>query len=199
MKQSRIVTAVGVLVAMGMMGVALANPPPPAKARLKAKAKVDRPWEARADKNKDGLVGPREAAAAARRNRYLRARSDVDRPWEKLADTDGDGRVDGMELRVYHIKRMDANGDGVIQPAERVAYWKRARIVDTEIERKYDRNGDGFLEWPEVRELLKDRYALIVTQGQAKVDTDFELEFDADQDGVIDKTEAAALKAALEG
>jgi hypothetical protein len=158
---------------------------------------VDTPREARADRNHDGVVGPREAAAA-RRHAYLRKRSDVDRPWEQAADKNNDGHVDGAELRAYHRAKLDANGDGKIGPAERAAYWHRRWVVNTPFEKKYDKNGDGYLEWPEARELLKDKHTLILTDGQAKVDTDIELEFDANDDGVIDRAEAADLKLALD-
>lgn len=45
--------------------------------------------------------------------------------------------------------------------------------------------------------MLKAKHALMATGGQAKVDTDLELEFDANGDGVLDGSEAPALAAAL--
>ena len=158
--------------------------------------KVDTPVEHRIDRNKDGWVQPVEGAAA-RRHAYLRRRSDVDRPWEKMADANNDGEVDGRELRAFHVGKLDANGNGRIEPAERREYWRKRWRVNTAVEKKYDANGDGFLEWPEAREMLKDKHTLILTHGEARVDTDLELEFDLNVDGIIDRAEAPGLLAAL--
>lgn len=165
--------------------------------RHKPRHKVNTPAENRMDKNNDGWVQPREAAAA-RHHAYYRNRADVNRPWEQAADRNNDGVVDGTELRKFHLRHLDANHNGRIDSAERTAYWDRRWTVNTAVERKYDANGDGFLEWPEAREMLRDKHALIVTHGQAKVDTDLELEFDANDDGILDRAEAVALLAALD-
>jgi len=71
-------------------------------------------------------------------------------------------------------------------------------VVDTPAEKRYDTNGDGYLSWAEGREMLKDRLAIIQTDGRAIVNNEIELEFDVNQDGVIDREEAAKLKAALD-
>ncbi len=212
-----------VLVASLAWGVLAAppSPPPPATARkahadqnkdgvvtpreikqekkweLKQKSKVDKPWEAKADVNQDGRVGPREAAAAGRQY-YLRELSVADRPWEKAADANGDGKVDVKELRVFHVSKMDVDGDGKITGIERRTYWVQKRaVVNTAAEKKYDANADGYLSWEEGRELLKDRLIVINTEGKAIVNTDLEAEFDANADGIIDRAEAPALQEAL--
>jgi len=123
----------------------------------------------------------------------------VNKPWEKRADMNGDGKVDPAEVRAYRLRVFDINHDGKITVEERRTYyvnWKR--VVDTDAEKKYDANGDGYLEWPEAREFLKDRLTIINTAGKALVNTDFEREFDVNGDGVIDREEAAAIREALE-
>jgi hypothetical protein len=161
------------------------------------RATVNTPAEARADRDRDGAVEPREAARAAT-VRYLRRRSDVDRPWEIQADVNSDGAVDVVELRRYHRAKMDGNGDGVIGPAERRLYWTQCRaVVNTPVEKKYDADGNGYLNWDEAREMLKDKLRVIETGGRAVVNTDIETEFDADGDGIISVKEAEAIRAAL--
>ena len=44
---------------------------------------------------------------------------------------------------------------------------------------------------------MQDRYRLIATHGKAKVDTSVEEEYDTNEDGVIDRSEAVQLKADL--
>lgn len=194
MKNGAWVVGIGLVAGTMALADAVSQVPP----RVRQRAKVNTPREARADKNKDGHIDPAEAKFI-KRDAYLRNRSDVDRPWEKDADKNDDGKVDAVELRAFHISKLDANGDGHVDPAERRLYWtKKWRVVDTAIEKKYDKDGDGFLDWTEAREMLKDRLVLIQTDGKAKVDTDIELEFDANGDGVIDKAEAPALRAAIE-
>lgn len=163
----------------------------------KHKAKVNTPWEARADKDNDGVVEPREAAKLNSAH-YIRNASVVDRPWEATADANNDGRVDRAELHSYHLGIMDADHNGTISPAERKLHWsKKHAVVNTPVEKKYDTNGDGYLSWEEGREMLKDRLAIIRTNGRAIVNNELEMEFDANKDGVIDSTEAASLKEAV--
>ena len=162
------------------------------------KAKVNTPWEARADKDNDGVVEPREAARMNSAH-YFRTASAVDRPWEVAADVNKDGRVNRAELHAYHLGIMDADHNGIITPDERRNHWiKKHAVVDTPAEKRYDTNGDGYLSWAEGREMLKDRLAIIQTDGRAIVNNEIELEFDVNQDGVIDREEAAKLKAALD-
>lgn len=155
-------------------------------------------WRARhADKNKDGVVTPREMH---KERQWERAKlSEVNRPWEKKADVNGDGRVEAAEAHAFHLKVMDANGNGIVEPAERRTYWTGWKgIVNTDAEKKYDTDGSGYLEWPEAKEFLRDRLRIINTDGKAIVNTDLEREFDGNADGVIDRTEAAAIREALD-
>jgi hypothetical protein len=109
--------------------------------------------------------------------REVRERSRVDNKWEKKADTNKDGRVDKAEFN----------------------RWKSSRSkVNNAVEKKYDANGDGYLQPQEAKEMLKDKHAIINTDGKAKVDSAVEAEYDTNKDGVIDAKEAEALKAALE-
>lgn len=155
-------------------------------------------WRFRhADRNKDGVVTPREAHKEHQWEKHHLSR--VDTRWEKRADANGDGRVEAAEAHAYRLKVMDANRNGVIEPAERKIYWTGWKgVVDTEAEKKYDANGDGYLEWPEAKEFLRDRLRIISTDGKAIVNTDLEREFDANADGIIDQTEAAAIREALD-
>ena len=45
--------------------------------------------------------------------------------------------------------------------------------------------------------MLRDRLRVINTHGKAKVDGDVEREFDANDDGIIDRSEAATMKDAV--
>lgn len=156
------------------------------------KAKVDKCWEAKADADKDGVVEAGEAKV------YFRAKSTVDRPWEAKADANNDGKVELKELRVYHKTQMDADGNGMVTVAERRSYWVKGRaLVNTEAEKHYDTNGDGYLSWDEGKELLKDKAAIIKTNGKAIVSNDIEAEFDSNSDGIIDGKEAPALLEAI--
>ena len=158
-----------------------------------AKARVNTPWEARADKDKDGVVEAREAKKAA-----VIAKAKVNRPWEAKADANNDGRVSSAELKTYRFGLLDANHDGNINPAERKNFWvSKKYAVNTPIEKKYDANGDGFITGDEAVEYLKDRHRVIATDGRAIVNNPLEQEFDANNDGVIDVSEAQAIKDAV--
>jgi Ca2+-binding EF-hand superfamily protein len=169
-----------------------------AKQRVqKTKAEVDTKWEARADKNDDGVVQPAEARKA-KTTAYIKHKSDVNRKWEARADTDKNGKVSAKELRAYHRSVMDKNGDGKVDKKERTAYWTRRKAkVNTRFEKLHDTDGDGWINGSEAQELLRDRLLIIKTHGRAKVNTDLEREYDANNDGVIDREEAAAIKDAL--
>jgi len=157
-------------------------------------AKSPRFWHA--DKNKDGVVDRKEMIMERRWE--VREKSKVNTWWESRADTNEDGIVDAAELsrwKKLERERIDLNGDGIISPKERRLCWRHARSrVNTALEAKYDVNNDGWLEPEEVKELLKDRYILIKTKGQAKVDSLIEEEYDTDNDGIISPQEARALK-----
>jgi Ca2+-binding EF-hand superfamily protein len=156
------------------------------------KARVNKKWEAKADTDKDGVVERGEARA------FFRKKSVVDRPWEAKADANNDGRLDLKELHLYHKKEMDKDGNGVVTPDERSAYWNSVRaVVNTKLEKRFDKNGDGYLSWDEGKEMLKYRHQIAITKGRAVVNNDVEVEFDANNDGIIDKTEAPALLNAL--
>lgn len=150
-----------------------------------------------ADRNDDGVVTPREMRAEkVWEHKQL---STVNQPWEKRADANGDGKVEPAEARIYRTQIIDINRDGTITVEERRGYyasWKR--VVNTDAERKYDANGDGYLEWPEARKFLEDRLTIINSDGKAIVNTDIEREFDDNGDGVIDRNEAIELKEALD-
>ena len=149
-----------------------------------------------ADRNRDGVVDRKEWRMEKHWERSHDHRANT--WWEKRADTNGDGFVDDHELNAWKNladERIDINNDGYIDAKERRLCWRHARSrVNTALEQKYDLNSDGWLEPAEVKELLKDRYALINTDGKAKVDTAIEAEYDTNDDGIIDSEEAKALK-----
>lgn len=149
-----------------------------------------------ADRNKDGVVDRKEMYMQKKWEQKYRA--NVNTWWERRADTNGDGKVDANELsawRKLERERIDLNNDGVIDAKERRLCWRHARSrVNTPLERKYDKNHDGWLEPDEVRELLQDKYKLIKTHGKAGVDTLTEAEYDINGDGLIDSREAGALR-----
>ena len=90
---------------------------------------------------------------------------------------------------------MDHNGDGKVDKKERKRYWAKHKAkVNTDLEEKYDADGDGYLSKSEAKEMLKDRLRVINTHGRAKVNTELEAEFDADGDGIISRHEAKAMR-----
>ena len=173
-----------VMLSLCLVGLSLANPPTPAD-KFK-----------HADKNKDGVVDKKEMHTEKKWEQ--KQHSNVNTWWEKRADTNGDGKVDASEAAAWkklEKERLDLNNDGVIDAKERRLSWRHARSrVNTALEKKYDANGDGWLEPAEVKEMLKDKYTLIKTHGKAKVDTDLEAEYDTNGDGVIDANEAEVMK-----
>jgi Ca2+-binding EF-hand superfamily protein len=118
--------------------------------------------------------------------------------WENRADTNNNGVVDAQELNAWRKlerEKIDLNNDGTIDAKERRLSWRHARSkVNTDLEKKYDANGDGWLETAEVKQLLQDRYILIKTHGKAKVNSALEEEYDTNNDGVIDPAEAEVMK-----
>lgn len=176
--------AVFLVTVLSVLG-AQSAPPPPA-VRLQ-----------HADRNSDGVVTPREMKKEVQFEKKHDAV--VNTPREKRADANGDGKVEPAEFRAYRLQVIDVDKDGTITVEERRAYygsWKR--VVNTDAEKKYDANGDGYLEWPEARKFLQDRLTIINTDGKAIVNTDIERDFDDNGDGVIDAIEAADLKDLLE-
>jgi Ca2+-binding EF-hand superfamily protein len=169
------------------VSIGYAGPPPDARFR-------------HADRNKDGAIDEKESRME--RKWELQHRSKVNRWWEKRADTNGDGRVDPDELSAWkklEKERIDLNKDGVIDAGERRLCWRHARSkVNNILEKRYDKNNNGWLEEDEVKEMLKDRLAIIKSKGKARVDTDIEAEYDTNKDGVLDQEEAAILKEDIE-
>lgn len=153
-----------------------------------------------ADKNKDGTVDRKEWHMEKKweAEQQVKDKSKTNTWWEKRADTDGNGTVDNNELTAWknlQKERIDLNNDGTIDAKERRLCWRHAKSkVNTAVEKKYDENGDGWLEPEETKKMLSDKHTLIKTEGRAKVDSEIEAEYDANGDGIIDGSEANALK-----
>lgn len=127
------------------------------------KSKVNKPWERRADVNDDGTVSLYERNVV-RGKRFLNNRSEVNRQWERNADVNKDGNIDKGELHHQYVITMDSNSDGLVDKKERKVYAiKRKSRVNTEIERKHDTNGNGYIDRDEARALVKDRLRMINT------------------------------------
>lgn len=154
----------------------------------------------RADRNKDGVVDKKEYKLEKKveAKQELKQRAKVNSWWESRADTNKDGKVDATELAAWKTlqkERIDTDGDGVISPKERRLSWRHARSkVNSELEKKYDANGDGWLETAEVKTMLQDKATLVKTQGKARVDSAIEKEYDADNDGIISTQEAEVMR-----
>ncbi len=167
------------------------------KAIAEKKAVVDKKWEEKADKDDSGTISKEEYRKASTHN-YLKNRSEVDKKWEAKADVDGSGSVSGAEYKKFRNTQMDKDGSGSVSKQERDNYWKQRKSrANTDREKKYDADGDGYLDGDEAKEMLRDRLRIINTQGRAKVDGALEREFDANDDGIIDRAEAAAMKDAV--
>lgn len=182
------------------------KPPPPRRrpAAAPARAPVHAPVAApaararHADRNKDGVITPRERRWEHRWE--TRKRSKVSCAWERRADIDGDGWVEPAEIHTWRLKTRDLDNDGIITVVESRTYWTAWRnVVTMPIEQNYDANGDGYLDWSEAQELLNAKIRIIETDGRAIVDTEIEREFDSNGDGVIDPEEAEEIREALEG
>jgi Ca2+-binding EF-hand superfamily protein len=114
-------------------------------------------------------------------------------------DADNDGWVEPGEIHAWRYRVIDVDNDGIITVVEHRAYWAGWKgVVNTDLEKKYDANGDGYLDWVEAQALLRDRLRIIETDGRAIVNTDLEREFDADGDGVIDREEAEGIRDVLD-
>ncbi|MBN3040402.1 MAG: hypothetical protein JW867_04680 [Candidatus Omnitrophica bacterium] len=101
-----------------------------------------------------------------------------------------------------NLRHADKNKDGVVTKKEihMEKKWEKHQHskVNSKLEAKYDSDGNGWLGPAEAKEMLKDRYSLIQTEGKAKVDSPIEAEYDINHDGIIDKEEAEDLKEELE-
>lgn len=147
-----------------------------------------------ADKNKDGMVDHKEVQMQKAEHKE---KACVNTKWEARADTDNDGvvePVEAKEMKETMKEKFDLNNDGVVDKTEKMVSWQHSRAkVNTLLEQKYDANNDGWLEPVEAKELVKDRYELIKTDGKAKADTDIEKEYDTNKDGILDQGEAKAM------
>jgi len=93
-------------------------------------------------------------------------------------------------IKTEQCSQVDSN-------AQMHRWQRRHQKVSNNVEKKYDSNGDGYLQPQECKEMLKDKQTIINTNGKAKVDSAVEAEYDTNKDGVIDAKEAEALKEAL--
>lgn len=152
------------------------------------------------DRNKDGVIDQKEWRIEKRRQQAIRP--EVDAWAQSKADTNLDGVVDKEELAVWQklIKgKIDSDQDGIISPKEKRTAWKYARTqAKNEMEKRYDKNGDGWLEPAEVKMFLKDKYSLIAKEGKIKVDSLLEKEYDQDNNGILDAQEVKALQEDLQ-
>ena len=151
--------------------------------------RVVRPPKRVVDRNKDGVVGPRERAIARHKTkRYL--------------DKNRDGVVGPKEkaIAAHKAKRyLDRNKDGKIDRHERRLAWrKHRRKVNTPLEKRFDADGNGWIGPAEARKMLHAKWGIVKRNGRAKVDTEIEKEYDANGDGWIDRKEAVQLKADLD-
>ena len=106
--------------------------------------------------------------------------------------------MSGKEYKTFRNTQMDKDGSGAVSKAERTSYWKmRKSRANTDREKQYDADGNGYLNGDEALAMLRDRLRVINTHGKAKVDGDLEREFDVNDDGIIDRDEAAAMKDAV--
>jgi hypothetical protein len=101
-------------------------------------------------------------------------------------------------MKAARFEHADRNDDGVVDRKEmhmeknweRKQWVKNRARVNNPVEVKYDKNGDGWLEPAETKEMLKDRYEVIKTDGKAKVNTAVEAQYDTNNDGILDAKEA---------
>ena len=65
------------------------------------------------------------------------------------------------------------------------------------MEKKYDTNGDGWIDASEAKAMMKAILRLVWTNGKARVNTPVERQFDGDGNGIISPKEAQAIHEAL--
>jgi EF hand len=136
-----------------------------------SKRQVDTKRENILDKNNNGYVGRKESTEA--RKNYIENRSEVDKHWEE---------------------RADKNDDGVVGKNEAARAWHHRKFhVNTALEKRYDADGNGYITTNEARSLLQAKRALVISKGQAKVDSEIEREYDTNGDGILTKQEAQAM------
>ncbi|MEW6170629.1 MAG: hypothetical protein AB1472_03645 [Candidatus Omnitrophota bacterium] len=153
-----------------------------------------------ADKNKDGVITYREIRTEKRWER--RHDIKVNTWWESRADINKNGIIESGELANWKLiekRHIDLNHNGVIDAKEIRMCWKYAPSrVNTLLEKRYDKNNNGWLEPSEAKELFKDKYEIITTNGKAVVNTEIEYEYDTNGDGIIDIKEAEFIKEDLD-
>ena len=103
----------------------------------------------------------------------------------KHADMNKDGKVDAKEM--WMQKAWDYQQGN-----------ERACKVNTRLERKYDADGNGWLDNQEARNMLRARYRYMKRRRMTKVDNPFEAKFDINSNGYIDTGELQALKDAIQ-
>jgi len=89
-------------------------------------------------------------------------------------------------------KRKHHHGGG-----EQMGAMAERRITNA-IEKKYDYDGDGFLDDDELKDMLKAKYNEVMMHGSAKVDSQYENKYDMDGEGIITKEGAALMKRDLD-
>ncbi len=163
----------------------------PVRAHKKARAQVNTKSKVRADKNRDGIVQPKEARKAAIKNNQNTKRAVVNTKWEAKADENNDGIVQPKEAHKAAIKnnqntkravvdhkwevQADKDGNGVVSVAERRRY--NLHVID--------KNSDDKIT-------AAERSAFWIKR-RSKVNTLVEKNYDANADGWIDGSEAQEL------
>lgn len=95
------------------------------------------------------------------------------------------------------LKQFDKNGNGIIDPEERVELQKQATVRRDELIKKYDKDGDGKLSEAERKTLQAER-GLSTPAADARRQ-ELTKKFDLNGDGVVDATERqTGLKAIQE-
>lgn len=126
----------------------------------------------RADRNRDGHVGPVEHREA------INKRNDVNTRKEEHWDTNNNGQVDKHEAKARvntpGEKRIDTNKDGIVEGVEKKQAVDKRNDVNTRKEEHWDTNNDGQVDKHEAN---------------ARVDTRWENKADKNNDGLVDTTE----------
>ncbi|MHC4874131.1 MAG: EF-hand domain-containing protein [Planctomycetota bacterium] len=115
----------------------------------------------RADKNNDGTVDSTEKEKAQERRETISEKREVDTKKEEHFDKNDDGDIGWREARRMKnaTKKADTDKDGTISDDEKDAAkekWenlKEKREVDTDIEEKFDLNGDGKIDRKEAKKM----------------------------------------------
>ena len=96
----------------------------------------------------------------------------------------------------FEVGRLDSNRDHQIDDAEKRQVWKYLPSpANTELEQKFDADGNGWLESEETRKILFRRIeSIFMTNGREAIKTGLEKLYDTNQDGVIDLEELKSLR-----